>query len=486
MLSRPTASLVPQDVESNTNSPKVPRKEEGTKKSSHPLEVATVASLTLCWYIASSRNTVSTKQLIQSFHQHSESENPHAFNFAIMTFFTTLQLLVGLFVASLLSWIMSQRSSDFRPKTSITLVADNSGSPRFPTSKKLQSNNLIIGLLHFFGTLSTNLGYSYGSASFVQVLKLLEPVETLILTLFANFWCFKIKSDDSIHQGPQTQQIAPLKAVSVIVIVAGTSMLLLSDEMEDKVNYQTVVTSILSGLSMSSRNVAQKTMKLQQQQDANKNASRNVHENLSQPAILIGLDNFIQITSHAVVISMVHLPFLIISIALRGKHTELGDVLKWFLTSGWVHVQGKEAIILHGLYSIGSISVLSLITAQSHSLLNVGNRIVNVIVAAIFFHQPLGVKGGIGLCVAAVGGILYCKEDSLVVRSSMLKVDLKGISRVTSKSFRFIRKRIVYICLFCATVAGLFSLMYGFVYISDDVEIQRSITLLLTTATAKD
>jgi hypothetical protein len=244
------------------------------------------------------------------------------------------------------------------------------------------------------------------------------------------------------------------------------------------------VTSILSGLSMSSRNVAQKTMK--QQQVAKNNASRNVDENLSQSALLIGLDNFIQITSHAVIVSMVHLPFLIVSMTLRDKHTELGNVLKWFLTSGGVHVQGKEAIILHGLYSIGSISVLSLITAQSHSLLNVGNRIVNVIVAAIFFHQPLGVKGGIGLCVAAVGGILYCKEDSLVVRSSMLKIDLKGISRVTSKTAQFIRKRIVYVSLFCATGAGLYSLMYGFVYISDQVEIQRSVTRLLTNVTAED
>ena len=68
---------------------------------------------------------------------------------------------------------------------------------------------------------------------------------------------------------------------------------------------------------------------------------------------------------------------------------------------------GFEAIVFHGLYNLASITVLGLISAPSHSLLNVGKRISNVLVASIVFKEKIDQKGIIGLAIASVGGVSY-------------------------------------------------------------------------------
>ena len=56
---------------------------------------------------------------------------------------------------------------------------------------------------------------------------------------------------------------------------------------------------------------------------------------------------------------------------------------------------------------MASISVLSITSAQTHSLLNVGKRITNVIAAAIFFGIQLETSGYLGLVIAMFGGAVY-------------------------------------------------------------------------------
>jgi hypothetical protein len=92
-----------------------------------------------------------------------------------------------------------------------------------------------------------------------------------------------------------------------------------------------------------------------------------------------------------------------------------------------------EGIMFHGLYNIASISVLSLVNAQTHSLLNVGKRVSNVLVAAAVFHKPLGVKGVLGLCIAAVGGLVYSSAGG----GNQLKNDR---SKGTRSKSRFISR----------------------------------------------
>ena len=69
----------------------------------------------------------------------------------------------------------------------------------------------------------------------------------------------------------------------------------------------------------------------------------------------------------------------------------------------------------HGLYNLASMIVLGLISAPSHSLLNVGKRISNVLVASIVFKEKNEQKGIIGLVVASLGGIAYILDPKTLV-----------------------------------------------------------------------
>ena len=123
---------------------------------------------------------------------------------------------------------------------------------------------------------------------------------------------------------------------------------------------------------------------------------------------LNGLSNYFSITAVAAVPAT--LCFLISEIIGSGcsKINENNMMIStWMLLSKSAGSVGKDAIIFHGIYNLSSISVLGLISAQSHSILNVGKRIVNVLIASIAFQEPIGTFGIFGLCIAAVGGIMY-------------------------------------------------------------------------------
>ena len=360
-----------------------------------------VAALTLCWYLTSSKNAVATQQLVQHFHQHFpvmpiDPNSPHSLNFVLMTSLTALQLIMGLCIASIVSWCISSCS------TTRISIPDPAG-----TTKNIQACriSLIIGILHYVGTFFTNLGFAYGSASIVQVVKLLEPVETLILTLIVTSSCFPISNG---VKKISSQEITPLKAISVLVIVVGTSMILLSKNIKKNVNLHTIMYALFSGFAMSSRNVAQKTLRKQVNSRRIVNATTRAEDSWKE-TMLLGLNNFIQITSYAVLPSVLGLGISFFKYtALQGIEGE--NILKWIVMS--TGKPGVEAIVFHGLYNIASISVLSAISAQSHSLLNVGKRVWNVMVAAVIFHDPLGRNGFFGLSIAAIGGLMYSKAGT--------------------------------------------------------------------------
>ena len=105
--------------------------------------------------------------------------------------------------------------------------------------------------------------------------------------------------------------------------------------------------------------------------------------------------NFIEITSAAAMISCLQLLFTI---------QNLPRFSKMIFTCEWY---GFQAIVFHGLYNLASISVLSFMNAPSHSLLNVGKRILNVLVATMVFGEKVGKEGVFGLVIAFIGGITY-------------------------------------------------------------------------------
>ena len=70
---------------------------------------------------------------------------------------------------------------------------------------------LMIGIFHSLESLFTNLGFTYGSAIVVQIIKLIEPIETLLLTvIFAQSF----------------EAVTARKYISMMVTITGTAILL--------------------------------------------------------------------------------------------------------------------------------------------------------------------------------------------------------------------------------------------------------------------
>ena len=309
-----------------------------------------------------------------------------------MASLTALQLLVGLVIASILAIIVapSTSSCNDRSKKYICCIKTNSTN----------GMSALIGFLHYCGCLFTNLGFAYGSASIVQVVKLLEPVETLLLV-------------SPMILNANHGRVTPEKVISVLVIVAGTSLLLFSNEMKLTANIHTIIFAVLSGFAMSSRNIAEKTASGGQLSLAK--GPKDWRREMFQ-----GLNEFIKITIRVSIFS-----FLALLVSAGFVNTENLGMHSLLIS------MGLQAIVFHGLYNMASLSVLSLVSAQFHSLLNVVKRIiVNVTVVAlvlfskemkltanihtILFAQPLGAGGALGLFIAAIGGIMYSKSGTTI------------------------------------------------------------------------
>ena len=352
-----------------------------------------VFSFTACWYLTSSRNAVASQRLVQQYeelHNNEDENSNHGHTpFGMMIALTALQLLVGFIICMILLSSISFINRASLKESPKDINERMFNIPSRGAWVKSRKGLAAVGLLHFLGCLCTNMGFAFGSASVVQVIKLLEPIETLLLTAI-----FNIVVLGTWHG------VTCIKTISVIIIVLGTSLLLMQKSIEQNVNYESVSFALCSGIFMASRNVTKKIL------NQGINAQDNDKEKDWIEAAMSGMSNFCTITALAAIPATLFLVLVEILSSTGSK----GTITLWMLeTSGRA---GKEAIFFHGLYNIASISVLSLISAQSHSLLNVGKRIFNVITAAIIFHEPIGPNGCFGLCIAACGGILYsCGPD---------------------------------------------------------------------------
>ena len=324
-----------------------------------------VVPLIFCWYYASSKTAIATQLMVQS---NDIIGQGLSFTIPMMATLTSLQVLLGLSISFPLYLFTKAMLGD-------RIHEDmNEAWTRLKGTREGKTV-CIVGSLHFIGCFFTNMGFSYGTASLVEVVKLLEPVETLVFMAFANVFIFQ-----RAH-GVTTQKLS-----GTILVVTGALLLLLQKGINEGMNPASVEFAFLSGFCMATRNVVQKSgasstpMKTQTQW----------LETLSN-----GLRTFVEINFIAAIPSLA-------VILLAPKSVE-------FMSSilNAVGGAGVQAVSFHSLYNIASISVLTITTAQTHSLLNVGKRITNVIAATIFFGVQLERSGFIGLLVALLGGAVY-------------------------------------------------------------------------------
>ena len=312
-----------------------------------------VVPLTFCWYFASSKNAIATQQLVQTYDVIAQDISTAM---PIMTVLTSLQILLGLFISFPL-YLFSKAKVDCR---------DDIKEAWTRLKGTREGKTLcIVGYLHFIGCFFTNMGFSFGSATLVQVVKLLEPVETLIFMAFANVFFFQ-----------KTHGITAQKASGTFLVVTGASLLLLQKGINASMNPASVGFAFLSGFCMATRNVVQKS-------GSSSHSIRTQTQWLE--TLSNGLRTFFEINFIA------GIPALTVLLLTPQKGEIISSI--WNTLEGY----GVQDVLFHSLYNMASISVLSITTAQTHSLLNVGKRITNVIAATIFFGVQLKSSRYLGL-----------------------------------------------------------------------------------------
>lgn len=254
------------------------------------------------------------------------------------------------------------------------------------------------------------MGFAYGSASLVQCVKLLEPIETLILMVLAILLRDKLLSKSWNTTKLEIQQIVSVRKVSsTFVIIGGTTLLLTQKSMEP--NPKSIIFALVSGFCMASRNVLKKTTS-----PTNSNSNGGQNKASRNNAFVAGVQSFTFITTMAAI------PALAVTlICYVHNFSVLNSLVSYLFKSdnGASEYLGR-AVVFHCLYNVFSITVLSLTSATTHSLMNVGKRIVNVLAAAAYFGVSLSVSGKAGISLAAVGAFIYNDNSTEVIKSSSL------------------------------------------------------------------
>ena len=341
---------------------------------------ASISVFTICWYWSSSINSIYTQRLFQHidglFLEPDKEDVDHLHKIGLISqaiWLTSSQLFVGSVISGifLLYVFYLSPSTPTSSFSSLQLVANSH-------HMILRMDIILPGILHCIGCLFTNAGFGYGSASLVQIIKLLEPIETLILTALHTIYISKDSDRDTLHQ--RLKELLPLRKVgATCIIVFGTSLLLANTSVEP--NFHSIIFALGSGFCMAARNVAKK------QFNTNKNdnsSSKSTFKEMWQN----GMINFCKITMVSFVPSAV---ILLLALLFNHQHNDI-HIMHILFQSSWL----IKTCLFHSLYNMASITVLSLTSAPVHSLFNVGKRIVNVLTSAIAFSSPLHTGGKVG------------------------------------------------------------------------------------------
>ena len=139
--------------------------------SSKEATLSLVSILTLCWYYTSSKNAIAIQHLVEGYTTDDHNDKPD--NILFVSVLTSLQILFGLCISFPL-YLLSKAKVRHLSTTKID------------EQLKRDDSFIIVGSFHFLGCFFTNMGLFYGSATLVQVIKLLEPIQTFFFLALTN------------------------------------------------------------------------------------------------------------------------------------------------------------------------------------------------------------------------------------------------------------------------------------------------------------
>ena len=258
------------------------------------------------------------------------------------------------------------------------------GLDRTLTWKKIAStNSWTLSGLHALGSLATNLGFMYGKASLIQVIKLLEPFETLMLSQLL----FR-------QEGTYTIGI-----VSSMMVVVGAAMSLLKLQSTPPPP-PAIFFALLSGLSLSCRNVLQRK---HLSNNTGSDTSSMTTQSTSKPAAASPPDQKSKVCKS--VIQFTNLSWYS-GIWMSGVST-----VSYVLLQPNLLQPDNQVLLWHPLYNVFSMITLGFCLALTHSLLNAGKRVVAICMALLWFAEGLNAKTVAGLLLVGIGGSWYSWES---------------------------------------------------------------------------
>ena len=215
----------------------------------------------LLWYYTNGMNGISMQNYSQDFvvkssvagagSGSSSSDTMKFLSIWIVTcIITSLQLLLGAIIGRAMLWILhriqqrGQQRRMLRHKDSNTTHDDEEKrqliinkslvEPSSTNSKKSSTSPqhyYSLSALHGVGSIATNLGFMYGKASLVQILKLLEPFETLLISQLLVLWLVAAKSSRKTNRSTSTttssSNVCTIGIVSSMIVVVGSAMSLI-------------------------------------------------------------------------------------------------------------------------------------------------------------------------------------------------------------------------------------------------------------------
>mmetsp|Transcript_58446 Transcript_58446/g.142930 ORF Transcript_58446/g.142930 Transcript_58446/m.142930 type:complete len:504 (+) Transcript_58446:275-1786(+) len=371
----------------------------------HILQIVNI----LLWYYTNGMNGIAMQnfaKIVKDQLPQTSSTLQFLSTFQITAFVTYRQLLLGSFVGYILLLLLNHQTKSLSlnggwQDASFTIFHLVNVSHWWPLSG-----------LHAVGSLATNVGFMYGKASVIQVIKLLEPFETLLLSqlLFQEGNC----------------SIGIVASMSVVV---GAAMSLLKLQSTTPLP-QAVIAAVASGLTLSCRNVLQRKHHHQHSSSASGNATGTLSKNVTStspqdPPTSSSATAAVQSVSlsdltklEKSVLQFTQLSFY------SGLWTGVISLVLWLVimapegnesieetTSSTTRTTPTQVFLWHPLYNVFSMITLGFCSALTHSLLNAGKRVFAICMAMVWFREGFNSKTMAGLLLVGVGGVWYSSES---------------------------------------------------------------------------
>jgi drug/metabolite transporter (DMT)-like permease len=316
--------------------------------SSSPLAYGSL--ILIAWYISNAYCAIYTKEVVST---------TNSSNWTAVMDATLAEFLMGVICSG---FIILYRNEDLFP---------------FTQSDLLNSQNLISGLCHMFGSLFLCFSYNLMGAAITQILKATDPIFTVILSYLIDQ---KLSSTHTL--------------ISLSYIVIGI-MSCTSTNGDFSLSFVGVVVTMLSNLFMSLRTILCK--KLSNMKSCSAYQSYLLTSTIAGLAFLpLYLSYYLSFVFQYYLSSPPDSPLSPSSSSLSSPLPLDQYISLLFL-----------AALFHASYNICAFAFLELVTPITYSVANLCKRIVSILMAMVFFHQPITLKTLMSLIVLSVGVAIY-------------------------------------------------------------------------------